>query len=242
MWHLAANRPVAKVRVHAASEIWNPAGKGVAGLIESASEADVAWVAIMLAPSDPRGLLELSAVAWLDPRVAAVSGILMDADGITVSWSGGLFLPGGRLLDPYSGRSFGQSGYHGQLYCQRCIDVPLPVNLLVRANFLLHTAARYAAHTGPDALVATLGLAAHETNQLVAVTPMLRDEMPKDTSMPLPLDREGLLLGAPALQNGSRWYDGRLSADEPYAVTNRFSAAGVSTRADPAVADGPFRS
>ena len=235
MWHLAANRPVPGVRVLSAEEIWGPAGSGIGGVIAAAAETDVEWVAIMLSPADPGGLLELSAIAWLDPRVAAVSGVLTDADGVTIRWSGGLFLPGGRLLDPYYGRSFAESGYHGQLYCQRCVDVAAPVNLLMRADFLRHASARLAGTSGPEALMAILGLEAHERNQLIAVTPLLRGNLPAD--LPLPLDREGLLLNAAGLLNGSRWYDGRLSADEPYAVSDRFREVVTPARRDPTKAD-----
>jgi hypothetical protein len=208
MWHLVASRPVEDVQI-AGADVW--AG-GVAGLLAAAGENE--WLAVLLSPEDPRGLLELSALAWLEPRLAAVSGLLMAADETTIRWSGGLFLPGGRLLDPYFGKSFAQSGYHGQLYCQRCVDVAAPVNLLVRTDLLRNATERLPADAGPDAVMAMLGLLAHEHNRLMAVTPLLRAKLPPN--VPLPLDRAGLLLGNPTLEKGSRWYDGRLSADEPY--------------------------
>ncbi len=52
----------------------------MADLVRAVNEPGVEWLAILLSPHDPRCLLELSALAWLDPRIVTVSGILTDRD------------------------------------------------------------------------------------------------------------------------------------------------------------------
>jgi glycosyltransferase involved in cell wall biosynthesis len=216
-WKLTAHKPLPNVKILDARQAW-ATHANVASLVKAASEPGVEWLAILLEPQDPRALLELSAIAWLDPHVAAVSGILTDWDRETVRWSGGLFLPGGRLFDPYAGKSFSDGGHHGQLWCQRCIDVAAPVNVLIGAKALVQAAARTPENAGADGLMIMLGLLAHEAGDFIAVTPHLRDVIPPASLVLPPLDRRGLLLGAAALERGSRWYDGRLSLDPVYGL------------------------
>jgi GT2 family glycosyltransferase len=218
LWRLVARKPLPKVTVLDAREVWAEGGMNVAGLMLAAGEPGVDWVAILLAPRDPKGLRELSAVGWLDPRITAVCGLLTEQSGHVVRWSGGLFLPGGRLFDPYAGHALSEGGYHAQLWCQRCVDVPAPVNVLIRAQALVQAAARVPASAGADGLMAMLGLKAHEDGNFIAVTPHLRDVQPPPAIANLPMDRHGLLLGLPALHKGSRWYDGRLRIDPAYGL------------------------
>jgi hypothetical protein len=222
MWHLTTDRPVPKLRVIAVSDIWGTKASGIGGLAAIAAETDVEWLAVMLSPADSRGLLELSAIAWLDPRVVAVSGLITEADNTTIRWSGGMFLPGGGVMDPYRGQSFATTSYHGQLHCQRCVDVPSPINLLIRADSVIKAAAQLPSDASPDAVVTMLGLVAHEENRLVAATPLVRDKLPPQFSFSLPSAAQHKAF-ARALENGSRWYDGRLSADVPYTVSERFN-------------------
>jgi len=147
--------------------------------------------------------------------------LLTDASGEIVRWSGGLFLPGGNIIDPYFGQRFSDSGYHGQLWCQRCVDIAAPVNLLIRCDALRRGMDRLKPTSGPDALIAMLGLDAHERGEFIAVTPHLRGTLPESLSAALPLDRDGLLSGAAALARGSRWYNGTLSADYPYTIASQ---------------------
>jgi hypothetical protein len=182
--------------------------------VSAAGEPGVEWIAILLAPDNPRDLLELSAVAWFDPRINAVGGVLVDDDR-KVRWSGGLFLPGGLLFDPYAGQSFAEGGNHGQLWCQRCVDVAAPVNVLIRAAALVRAAGRPGV-TGADGLMTMLGLDAHERGEFITVTPHLRAPAPPASLVLPPLDRAGLLVGAAALDRGGRWYDGRLEIERPY--------------------------
>jgi glycosyltransferase involved in cell wall biosynthesis len=215
---LMARKPLPSVRILDARTVWGETEIGVAGLVAAAKEPGVDWLAILLSPRDPRALLELSAVGWLDPRIVAVSGLLTEPDGPIVRWSGGLFLPGGRLFEPYAGKAFADGGYHGQLWCQRCVDVPAPVNVLIRATSLVQAAARMPASAGADGLMVMLGLIAHEHGNFVAVTPHLRDVHPPASIAMPPMDRHGVALGTRALERGSRWYDGRLGIDPPYSL------------------------
>jgi hypothetical protein len=216
-WKLTAHEPLPNVKILDARAAWGTQ-TNMARLVAAASEPGVDWLAILLSPQDPRALLELSAVAWLDPRVAAVSGLLTDRDGDIVRWSGGLFLPGGRPFDPYAGKPLSVGGHHGQLWCQRCIDVAAPVNVLIRAKALVQAVSRTPESAGSDGLMVMLGLLAHEAGDFIAVTPHLRDVLPSDSFAMPPLDRHGLLLGAAALERGSRWYDARLGADPAYGL------------------------
>ncbi|WP_331172914.1 glycosyltransferase [Rhodopseudomonas sp.] len=217
MWRLRAKQPVPQLRVFDADKVWGDGGLDIAGLVAAAEEPEVDWLAILLAPQDPAALLELSAVAWLDPRIIAVSGLLLDRDGSTLRWSGGMLLPGGAILDPYAGQQLAAGGYHGQMWCQRCVDVAAPVNLLLRGQALREAKSSLAGNTGPDQLMVTLALHAHLRRQLIAITPHLRGTVAPIGKM-LPLDRSSLLLGHPALNAGSRWYNHELDCDKPYTL------------------------
>jgi hypothetical protein len=219
MWRLRAERPVPNVKIIDASRIWSASAINAGELASLADEPGLDWLAILLSPRDRHALLELSAIALFDPRVNAVCGLLTDKDGKTVRWSGGLFVPGGRIFDPYTGSQFAEGGYHGQIWCQRCVDVPAPINLLVRSEALRRVATRLQNNAGVDDLMVLLGLDAHERGDFIAVTPHLRAVLPEASGL-LPLDRSGLLDGNSSLRDGGRWYDGRLSTDQAYAVTD----------------------
>jgi GT2 family glycosyltransferase len=215
-WRLQAIKPVANVKVLEASDIWRKAGPGIDGLISAASEADMEWVAIIHSKDRQHALFELSAVAHIDRRINAVSGVLID-DKCNLRWSGGLFLPGGGVFDPYSGQPFSDGGYRGTLWCQRCVDVAAPVNVLIRASALLRVAARQGVKDA-DSLMVMLGLDAHERNEFIAVTPHLETISPQSSLLLTPMDRAGLLKGAASIETGSRWYDGRLEIEQPYTM------------------------
>jgi hypothetical protein len=219
MWRLKARRPVANVKMFSATEVWGGGGIGLPGLAIEASDSDAEWLAILLEPTSEDVVLELSAVALFEPRINAVSGILIDGNRI-VHWSGGFFLPHGRIFDPYNGRPFAEGGYHGELWCQRCVDVPAPVNVLIRAAAITRaTALNNGSYPdSADCLMATLGLDAHLRGEFIAITPHVQaapPKSPKSLALP-PLDRAGRLAGAAALECGSRWYDGRLEVEWPY--------------------------
>ena len=214
MWRLRANEPLAGIRRFNADDVWGENGLGVAGLAAAALGAE--WIAILEKGDPESALLELSAPAWLDKRVVAVGGIFVDARG-TVCWSGGLFLPEGGLFDPYAGSLFAEGGYHGQLWCQRCVDVLAPIQVLIRADALQRAANRPGGQSA-EGLMAMLGLGAHETGEFLAVTPHHRCRPPAASLPWLPLDRAGVLLRHEALVMGSRWYDGRLKTQPIYSM------------------------
>ena len=214
MWRLRAREPVPGIRRFEASEVWGEGGIGVAGLLAAAAEAP--WIAILPEGDADSALLDLSAPAWVDARVVAVGGVFVEASGV-VKWSGGLFLPHGSVFDPYAGRLFAEGGYHGQLWCQRCVDIVAPVQVLLRSKAVLQAAARVGT-ADADGLMAMLGLNAHEAGDLIAVTPHLRREPPPMTLGWLPFDRAGQLRQHASLVEGSRWYNGRLRTDPPYCM------------------------
>jgi GT2 family glycosyltransferase/SAM-dependent methyltransferase len=215
-WRLQALKSVAHVRVLNASDVWKKAGLGIDGLISAARDAGVEWIAIILSADQQQALFELSALAHLDSRINAVSGVLVDDKG-NVQWSGGLFVPDGGLFDPYFGQPLSEGGYLGTLWCQRCIDVAAPVNVLIRAPALLRAATRPGVKDA-DSLMVMLGLDAHERNEFIAITPHLEAISPQLSLVLPPMDRAGLLKGAPAVKMGSRWYDGRLEIEQPYTM------------------------
>lgn len=221
MWRLTASRPVENVCVLSEAETWGEDGIGLSGLLALSRESGSEWIAILREPHDREALLLLSAVAAFDPRIAAVSGLLLKRGTTEIMWSGGLFLPGGGVFDPYAGRLFAEGGYHGQLWCQRCVDIAAPVNVLLRTSVIARIAERLTDGAGADGLMVQIGIDAHERGDLVAVTPHLRaQDLRTQGGGILPLDRAGSALGSPALAAGSRWYDGRLSSRRPYDFTD----------------------
>jgi GT2 family glycosyltransferase len=213
-WRLKAAKPVPNAKIFDAREVWGNEGFGASGLMAAASEGGTEWIAILVGTADEQTVLELSAIALFEPRINAVCGVLID-DNRTVNWSGGFFLPHGRVFDPYNGQSFPDGGYHGELWCQRCVDVAAPVNVLIRVTALRRVAALSGVACA-DALMVMLGVDAHQRGELIAVTPHVQaPPPPKSVALP-PLDRAGLLAGIPALGRGSRWYDERLEVERPY--------------------------
>jgi glycosyltransferase involved in cell wall biosynthesis len=214
MWRLKAAKPVPNARIFDALEVWGDEGFGVPGLVAAARDGGSEWVAILLDAADEQTLLELSAIALFEPRINAVCGVLIQ-DNRMVNWSGGFFLPHGRVFDPYSGQPFSGGGYHAELWCQRCIDVAAPVNVLIRVAALRRVAA-LSGVAGADALMVMLGVDAHQRGDLIAVTPHVQAPPPPKSMVLPPRDPAGLLLGASELERGSRWYDGRLDVERPY--------------------------
>jgi glycosyltransferase involved in cell wall biosynthesis len=221
MWHLTASQPVANVKILEASEVWSKSGIGVGGLKLLADQEGVEWIAILLDPRAKDALLELSAPALFDPRVNTVCGLLVTPDGV-MQWTGGLFLPNCSVFDPYVGRQFCEGGYHGQLWCQRCIDVPAPVNVLVRASALVRAVNRPGVND-PDTLMAMLGCDAQERSEFVVATPRLRAPLPSKLLIVPSLDGLSRLTDVPALKHGSRWYDERLETERPYMMSGFWS-------------------
>jgi GT2 family glycosyltransferase/SAM-dependent methyltransferase len=209
---LTAHSPIGGVKILEAQAVWGEDGCGVSGLRTAAGEPGLEWIAILLDPNDQRAMSDLSAPALFDRKVNAVCGVLLDEKGL-VRWSGGVFLPGGRLFDPHAGLPIARGGYHEMLSCQRCIDVAAAVNVLIRTDTIVRVVNRFGVMDA-DGLMVTIGLDAAERGELISVTPQLTAVADRMTAPPA--DRRGLVLNHPSLQHGSRWYDGRLEIERPY--------------------------
>ncbi|MEM5422991.1 glycosyltransferase [Paraburkholderia ferrariae] len=203
--------PVSRIKVLDA-QIWSD-GSGVDALRAVVNEPDTEWVAVLLDGDRERALCELSAAPRFDDRVNAVCGVLVDDSGV-LRWSGGVFLPGGRIFDPNIGRTPQSCVYPKMAASQRCIDVAVPVNVMIRVDALARALQRFTVVDADDLMVA-LGLDAAERGEFISVTPYVSSVAPSG----LPCfcaDRRGLVLNHPSLKDGSRWYDGRLEVERPY--------------------------
>lgn len=122
----------------------------------AAEEPSFEWIAVLLDPRNQRALRDLSAPALFDRQINAVCGVLLDENGL-VEWSGGVFLPGGRLFDPHAGLPITRRGYHEMLSCQRCIDVAAAVNVLIRTDTIIRVVDRFGV-VDADGLMVAIGL------------------------------------------------------------------------------------
>jgi len=212
MWRVVMHGELPTVTILKAQDVWAAEGglDGAAVLgraVAAASEAE--WIAIV-ADQSPEGdvLRGLFAVSLLDKRVSVVSGIVRDAEEKGVRWAGGFFMPGGLIFDPYSGTDFSRSGYHGQLYCQRCVDVAAPMNVLIRKDILHRVLLKLGPRITSQKLVVALGLDAAANDELVCVTPHVECFVRK--SWIGPFDDQGLLKEAEIGLTQSRWYNSEL--------------------------------
>ncbi|WP_026595821.1 glycosyltransferase [Methyloferula stellata] len=168
------------------------------------------WIAILGDLANRSIVLpELFAVALLDADIIAVSGLICDEKETVVRWSGGFFTSDNTILDPYIGSKLAHSGYHGQLYCQRCVDVPAPMDILLRKDFLNQTLSKFGISNYRSLMIA-LGIEAAAHGKYIAVTPHVRHLVPARNAFPFPDDREGLLDKAGVPGAASRWYSPNL--------------------------------
>ncbi|GJD31119.1 hypothetical protein PMNALOAF_2372 [Methylobacterium adhaesivum] len=217
MWSLRPRRALEGVMSLRAEDAWRDGGAALRAAADNGAE----WIFLRAGDaSSEADLSELSALPAWDDRVDVVSGLLTDAGGTTLKWSGAFFCPDGTVLDPYLGRAFADS-YHGQIHTQRCVDVAAPTNVLIRTGALRRVLRDEAGPLTSDRLMILLGLDAVRGGRLVAVTPYLRAVWVAAPGLTLPLDREGILNEAKPELLASRWYDGRLSSDRPYGIEPR---------------------
>jgi hypothetical protein len=135
-----------------------------------------------------------------------------------VIWSGGLFHPEARLLDPFLGRDPAAPSYHGQLQCQRCVDVAAPVNVLLRVEAARAAIAQIGSGITSDETMTRLGLNAAAVSRFAAVTPYVVSAWDDRAAYSLPVDRRGILARLPREMLRSRWYDPRLSGERPFGI------------------------
>lgn len=208
---LRSTAPVSRAKV---LDAWLWADEsGVDALRAIVNEPDTEWVAILLDGDQERTLRELSAASRFENRVNAVCGLLVNRSG-QLHWSGGVFLPEGRLFDPNARRSLQNCAYPEMAASQRCIDVAAPVNVMIRLDALARALHRFPV-VDADGLMVALGLDAAERGEFISVTPHVSAIAPS-TLPSVCADRRGLALNHPSLKNGSRWYDGRLEVERPY--------------------------
>jgi hypothetical protein len=179
-----------------------------------------AWIAILDPECDRKSVLSnLFALTLFEQRVVAAGGIVCDEKGEVVKWSGGLFASNKTVFDPYLDHPLGDSGYHGQLYCQRCVDVLAPINLLIRKE-TVHEVLKKFEFSRFESFTVALGIEAALSGSLVAVTPHVRFSAPSISNIQLPDDREGLLeravIDARCL---GRWYSHLMPAFSDRAFT-----------------------
>jgi hypothetical protein len=184
------------------------------------------WIAI-LADADDRDeiLSRLFEVALFAADIVVVSGIIIDKDGQTVRWSGGVFTSEDITVDLYFGTRFSESGYHGQLYCQRCVDVAAPINILLRKDFVRQTLVKFDI-TDYLSLLVALGIEAALSGKYIAITPHARHVVSDRGECPQPVDRAGLLDKMSGLGAICRWYNPKLpsSASQAYQIIERRNA------------------
>jgi glycosyltransferase involved in cell wall biosynthesis len=212
MWRLAANKIVEDVTILDAGNLWSKEPRELASELMAVCATEAGYAAILPPAADvPSILKELSAPFLFDPRVIAVSGLLLNGKNDRVLWSGG-FLHANGVMDPYAGLPF-DGGYHGQLFCQRCVDVPAPVGLLIRKNVLASAIELAGEHIDADRLMISLGLLASRLERLICVTPHVLHRMVDGMDV-VPVDRHSIARGTGL--HLSRWYGKSLSSERPY--------------------------
>ncbi len=205
MWELVASNSVQDVEVALAETLYsNKDGSSLSDRAKTLTASGKFWIAVVGDLNRSEHVLKrLSAPALFDDRVAAVSGLMLDSSGQKIHWSGGLFGKKG-IVEPYGGLAVGAGGYHGQLRCQRCIDVPAPFDLLVRADVLETILADDAVPGDADAFIVCLAIAISKAGMLSVVVPSVASRRPSTWNCPLPLDKAGLCQSADVVRN--RWY------------------------------------
>lgn len=137
--------------------------------IEFCGEA-LAFLDSRLQPMSNTWLQELvGLVHGFDPVVMA-GGRIVDNENCLL-WAGGFFGIDGFLSCPDIGREVNDSGYHGMLYCQRCVDGVSPLLWTIKREFLLDLFTSLSADFSFAALATYLACFAYSRKDLVAYTP-----------------------------------------------------------------------
>jgi len=217
MWSLRPRRTLDGVTPLPSDGAWGDGGAALRAAVESGAD----WLFLHDGDSfHDADLRELSALALWDDRLDVASGLLTDATGTSIKWSGAFFSPDGTVLDPNLGGTFEKS-YHGQIHTQRCVDVAAPTTVLVRTSALARVLNAHAGELSSDRLMILLGLDAARNDRLVAVTPYVRTVWSPGPGLFLPVDRTGLLASVETALLRSRWYESRLSPERAYGIDPR---------------------
>jgi hypothetical protein len=160
-------------------------------MLREACEAG-SYVLLLLDGTDEEvAALELSVPIHLDPNIKLVGSTLLDRDG-KIAWAGGL-MEGGNVLEPSIGTDPRGGGYHGQLYCQRLVDVVAGANALITSDMLATALDRLGDGVTADTLMVMLALIAREEGWRVATTPRLEVTLPPAMRSIIPVDRAAQL-------------------------------------------------
>ncbi|CAH0357002.1 glycosyltransferase [Sphingobium sp. CECT 9361] len=202
MWTVRAREAVPGIAMVPAINLWQqPPVKRIEILRAACAAGD--YVLILLENTDQRTAeLELSVPIHLDPAIKVVGSTLLDKNG-KIAWAGGL-LDSGNVIEPSSGMDPRQGGYHGQLYCQRLVDVVAGANALIAQEIMLQALDELGETINADSLMVTLALLARTNNWLTATTPRLEAVLPLQMRSIIPVDR-ALLLRTAKVDNRSAW-------------------------------------
>lgn len=202
MWQLNASKPLADVEILDAQALWSQDSKGFIEAMKAVTGKNKGWVAVLFSPKELSALTKLSAPAIFEKKVAAVSGYLADRSGKKLVWTGGSLGSNGVIVDPGIGQPLGSGGYHGQILCQRCVDVLAPADLLVRTDMAAAALKKMTAANAPEDFLIYLTMELNSRKLLAAVVPQLVNQLPADWALPLPVDRSGLLPAAGLAETG----------------------------------------
>jgi GT2 family glycosyltransferase len=231
MWRLSLKGTIPPVEViYAPPEAANGVEESFHALLVAAHKVDgPEWIAILADAADREGVLSrLFEVALFDSDVVAVSGIVINKDDQTVRWAGGVFTSESTVMSVYFGTPINESGYQGQLHCQRCVDVAAPINILLRKDFIHQTLLKFGSADYLSFLVA-LGIQAALSKKYIAITPHVRHVTSDGEMWPVPDDRAGLLEKISELGAIGRWYNPRLPslASQAYQIIRNRDAQAI---------------
>lgn len=209
MWSINAHRAVKNISIVNANELWQlPESDCAKRLRIAAGKGN--YTLLMLEGTDLRlAKLELSVPIHLDPNIKVVGSTILDS-AQNIAWAGGI-IDHQRAFEPAYGLNPRQGGYHGQLYCQRLVDLVAAGNVLIDSNLLVAALDQLGNALDPDRLMVTLSIICRENLWLTATTPRLEAYLPLHMRGLIPLDRD-FLLGQSNHDHPSRWKNGLLGA------------------------------
>ena len=227
MWHLKSLEPLQSVCRLPVLSFLDFDHSETFHVLNKAVRSGMQWVAFSADEGFYNLLIQhFSAAIQFDSRVRAVGGITLDPSGMKVEWAGGFFHEDGIVFDPYSSHSFSNSGYHGQLFCQRCVDVISPLNAIIRTDLLEEAIGEVGASSGLLALQEIFlkaALIVADRDQLTVVTPLVQQARNHAWPSFSPVDRSSSHK-AQIRQRRSRWYGAHLSIEHPYGFKSAHAA------------------
>ena len=130
----------------------------------------LAFVDSRLEPKSGSWLQELAGIVNGFDNVAVAGGRIFDSEE-RLLWAGGFFGVDGFLSCPDIGTRIDNSGYHGTLYCQRCVDGVSLLLWTAKRNFLVNLFTELSLDFSSGALATYLACFARTRKELVAYTP-----------------------------------------------------------------------